>query len=78
MRVESLTRESFLTMKVSPEYQKIGLYRYRKVFVAHDSNISARGYVICIYTSPGINFSELTNFVKFFILGLHDLVDLVN
>ena len=66
MRVESLTRESFLTMKVSPEYQKIGLYRYRKVFVAHDPNTSARGYAICTYTSPGINFSELTNSVKFF------------
>lgn len=66
IRVESLTRESFLNLKVSKEYERIGLYRYRKVFVAHDSDTNATGYAVCTYSSPGINFSELTNSVKFF------------
>jgi len=66
MRVEGLYRESMQALKVSKEFEKIGLYRYRKVFVARDSVSQSVAYAICNYTSPGVNFSELTNSVKFF------------
>jgi hypothetical protein len=65
MRVEGLTREGFLTLQVSEEYEKIGLYRKRRIFVAWNPDNGAVGYAICNYASPGINFSELTNSVKF-------------
>jgi len=66
MRVEGLYRESLVEMNISKEFEKIGLYRYRKVFVARDNASGSSGYAVCTFTSPGVNFSELTNSVKFY------------
>jgi len=66
MRVEGLTRETMQNLQISKDYETIGLYRYRKVFVARDPGSSAAGFAVCTFASPGVNLSELTNSVKFF------------
>ena len=64
MRVEGLGHDKITSLALTSEYEKIGLYRYRRVFVAKQGK--HRVYAVCNYASPGINLSELTNAVKFF------------
>lgn len=64
-RLEGLSREKIINMRVFVDYKLLGLYRYRRVFVSTLDN-TERCYAICNYSSPGMNLSELTNSVKFF------------
>lgn len=65
-RLEGLAREMITEMKISNSYERIGLYRYRKVFVAKMKSTGQTVYAVCNYASPGLNFSELTNSIKLF------------
>lgn len=69
MRVEGLTRERLIDLAISRDYESIGLYRQRRVFVAEHARTGTRVYALCNYTSPGINLSELTNSTKFYFTG---------
>lgn len=60
IRIEGLTAEGLTHLGVSAEYEKMGLYRKRRVFLARRST-GATVYAVCNYTSPGCNLSELTN-----------------
>lgn len=66
MRAEGLTREKMTHLTITQDYESIGLYRYRRVFVAEHGPSGHTAYAVCNYASPGINFSELTNSVKVF------------
>lgn len=61
IRAEGLTAEGLTKLAVSSEYQKLGLYRYRKVFAARRAGEEDAIYAVCNYASPGCNLSELTN-----------------
>ena len=74
LRMEGLSREQLTRLAISPEFEKIGLYRYRKVFVAQDEVHGHTAYAVCNYASPGLNFSELTNSIKFFYDGADQTV----
>lgn len=65
MRIENLCIEGIQNLSISEEYRKIGLYRDRKLFVAHGPN-GEKAYAVCNYSSPGINLSELTNSFRMF------------
>ncbi len=66
IRVEGLTAERLSQLSVSSEYEKLGLYRYRKVFVARHPGDEEAVYAVCNYASPGCNLSELTNSFRFY------------
>ncbi len=66
LRIEGLNRENILQMEISKSYEKIGLYRKRRVFVAQDKKSGLSAFAVCNYASPGINFSELTNTFRIF------------
>jgi len=66
LKLECLAREQLVSMTISEEFKEIGLYRYRKVFVAKHAVTGERVYAVCNYASPGLNFSELTNGIKLF------------
>ena len=73
MRVEGLTRDKITSLELTSEYNRVGLYRNRRVFVARKGN--DRAYAVCNYSSPGINLSELTNSVKFYYsLGANPVI----
>lgn len=61
---EDWKAESFCKLNVSEEFERLGLYRYRKVFVIDGQKSNTRVFAICNYSSPGINLSELTNSFK--------------
>jgi hypothetical protein len=65
-KLEGLAREMITRMAISDMYASIGLYRYRRVFVAKDVNSGQSVYAVCCYASPGLNFSELTNSIKLY------------
>ncbi len=65
LKLESLNRENITNLAVTNEFVDIGLYRYRRLFVAENTEDGSIGYAICTYSSPGMNLSELTNSVKF-------------
>ena len=65
LRLESLTREKITNLDITKQYNELGLYRYRKLFVAENLQDGSLCYAICSYASPGMNLSELTNSVKF-------------
>jgi hypothetical protein len=69
IRIEGLTAEGMTTLEVSAEYEKIGLYRRRRVFVAGEPGEGAAVYAVCNYSSPGCNLSELTNSFRFYYSG---------
>ncbi len=71
MRAEGLTQEKMVHLDITREYESIGLYRYRRIFVAEHSPTRHRAYAVCNYASPGINLSELTNSIKFFFSAPH-------
>ena len=64
IRQEDLTRDHLVNLSITREYEKIGLYRYRRVFIAKQKMHTACCYAICNYSSPGLNLSELTNSVR--------------
>lgn len=66
LRLEGLVRETMANMSITEAYERIGLYRYRRVFVAKIKTTGQRIYAVCSYASPGLNFSELTNSIKLF------------
>lgn len=66
IRVEGLARERITDQAVSEEFEKIGLYRYRRLLVAEHKTSGETAYAVCSFASPGLNFSELTNSVRFF------------
>jgi hypothetical protein len=66
INIEGLNYENIVKINVSTEFEKIGLYRYRKVFVLKDENKSNLAYGVCNYSSAGINLSELTNSFKIY------------
>ncbi len=72
IRIEGLTAEGMTKLELSVEYEKIGLYRRRRIFVAKDSDGEAV-YAICNYSSPGCNLSELTNSFRFYYSGTGSL-----
>ena len=65
-KLEGLAREMVTDMAISDTYAAIGLYRYRKVFVAKEADTGQSVYAVCCYASPGLNFSELTNSIKIY------------
>ncbi len=66
IRIEGLTHESMTKLEISKEYEKIGLYRKRRVFVARHSENGEEIYAVCNYSSAGCNLSELTNSFRFY------------
>jgi hypothetical protein len=80
IRVEGLTAEAMTKLEVSAEYEKIGLYRRRRVFVAKHPEDGEIVYAVCNYSSPGCNLSELTNSFRFYYSGKDskNLSDLIN
>jgi hypothetical protein len=66
LRVEGITRDKVRNIKVSQEFQKLGLYRYRKVWVARWQNTEKKVFAVCNFSSPGLNLSELTNSFRLF------------
>jgi hypothetical protein len=66
VKLEGLEASRITQLKVSPEFEKIGLYRYRQVLVARSTSSSAIAYAVCNFASPGINLSELTNSFRIF------------
>jgi len=61
IRIEGLSVEGLKTLAISKEYERLDLYRYRKVFVARCERTGKSVFAVCNYASPGINLSELTN-----------------
>jgi len=61
IRIEGLTAEGMTKLEVAADYEKIGLYRKRRVFVATNPEDGEKVYAVCNYSSPGCNLSELTN-----------------
>lgn len=61
IRAEGLTAEGLTQLAVSAEYEKLGLYRRRRVFAARRAGEEDGVYAVCNYASPGCNLSELTN-----------------
>jgi hypothetical protein len=80
IRIEGLTAEKMGALAVSAEFEKIGLYRKRRVLVAHREGGAEAVYAVCNYTSPGCNLSELTNSFRFYHprLGPEVEAELVN
>ncbi|MEJ2508238.1 MAG: hypothetical protein P8009_01955 [Gammaproteobacteria bacterium] len=72
IRVEGLSRDIITDQVISEEFEQIGLYRYRRLLVAEDSRTGETAYAVCSFASPGLNFSELTNSVRFFYSGETD------
>ncbi|HKJ74862.1 MAG TPA: hypothetical protein VKA19_12170, partial [Alphaproteobacteria bacterium] len=66
IRLEGLARERITDQAISEEFDKIGLYRYRRLLVAEHEKTGETAYAVCSFASPGLNFSELTNSVRFF------------
>lgn len=66
IRTEGLTAEGLARLSVSVEFEKLGLYRCRKVFVARHPGEEDDIYAVCNYASPGCNLSELTNSFRFY------------
>ncbi|MBN1308563.1 MAG: hypothetical protein JXA18_11630 [Chitinispirillaceae bacterium] len=60
-QLEGLNRESIVNLSLESEYERLGLYRYRKVYAAEDIDTGTRCFSVANYSSPGINFSELNN-----------------
>jgi hypothetical protein len=69
IRIEGLTAEGMTKLEVSAEYEKMGLYRKRRVFVATHPESGEIVYAVCNYASPGCNLSELTNSFRFYYSG---------
>ncbi len=61
IRIEGLSAEGLNQLNVAKDFENLGLYRNRKIFVAESRNSDLKIYAICNYTSPGVNLSELTN-----------------
>jgi hypothetical protein len=79
IRIEGLTAERMTKLEVSSEYEKIGLYRQRRVFVVKDPVNREAVYAVCNYSSPGCNLSELTNSFRFYYsTGSKNILQLVN
>jgi hypothetical protein len=81
-KLEGLSREMITNMAISDTYKAIGLYRYRRVFVAKNVATGKCVYAVCCYASPGLNFSELTNSIKLYCshptyAGNQELIDAV-
>ncbi|GEM_PF-2339603 len=66
IRIEGLTAEGMTKLEISAEYEKIGLYRKRRIFVAKNLENGEIVYAVCNYSSPGCNLSELTNSFRFY------------
>jgi hypothetical protein len=64
--VEGLAPETITSLHISREYGKIGLYRYRRVLVVQDPADGATCFAVCNFSSPGLNFSELTNSIRIY------------
>jgi hypothetical protein len=65
-RFEGLSRESICALSLETEYRRLGLYRFRKVFVSEDGETGARCFAVANFSSPGLNFSELNNSFRAF------------
>ncbi len=66
LRVEGLTASGATNLNVSKSFEEMGLYRFRRVFVASDENDGNAIFAVCNYGSPGLNLSELTNSFRLF------------
>jgi len=66
LRIEGLNFENAVNLKISKDFLDMGLYRYRKVFMTSVLQEDAVVYAVCDFSSPGLNFSELTNVIKLF------------
>jgi hypothetical protein len=64
LRTEGLSFENILRLEISKDFSDLGLYRYRKVFLVFTEQEDSLVYAICDFSSPGLNFSELTNRIK--------------
>lgn len=82
IRIEGLTAEGLTKLEVSPEYEKLGLYRKRRVFAARHPGGGEAVYAVCNYASPGCNLSELTNSFRVYYspseIGPDSAVEMVN
>ena len=80
IRIEGLTAEGMTKLKVSAEYEKIGLYRNRRIFIAKHPEDGEIVYAVCNYSSPGCNLSELTNSFRFYYsdTGSKNIPELIN
>lgn len=65
IRIEGLSSEKITNIAVAKEFEKIGLYRKRRLFKAIAKN-GDEAFAICNYSSPGLNLSELTNSFRIF------------
>ena len=76
IRIEGLTAERMTNLEVTKEFDKIGLYRKRRVFVAKHPDDGEAVYAVCNYSSPGCNLSELTNSFRLYYSAIalkHDV-----
>ncbi|MBN1622535.1 MAG: PilZ domain-containing protein [Endomicrobiales bacterium] len=76
IRVEGLNYENILNLRIQKDFQKLGLYRYRRVFLVKNRKKENLAYAICEYSSPGINLSNLTNSFKIFPHGNEAIIDI--
>lgn len=65
---EDLKIGRFTNLEISNEFERLNLYRFRKVLVAENPVTGTRIFAICNYASPGINLSELSNSFRIFSL----------
>lgn len=61
LRLEGLDMDHICRLRIAQDYEALGLYRRRRVFVARTSENDAAAFAVCNYASPGLNISELTN-----------------
>ena len=69
IQLEGLSAEKICNLGVTREFEKTGLYRYRKVFVAASEKTGNQAFAVCNYCSPGISLSELTNSFRIYFSG---------
>jgi hypothetical protein len=67
LRSADISKEGIFLEQVNRAYERLGLYRERKVIVGERSG-ELVGFVLAEMSSPGLNFSELTNAASIHLL----------